>query len=151
MNFKLDDKDWKILAELQKDSRVSMSHIGRKTGLSSPSVGDRVSKMEDEGVIESYNTMIAHSKAGYQLKAMIMLRVFMGKLNPFLETVQGFKEVINCYRITGNENIIMEVVLKDQFHLEKFIDKLIKYGETRTHIILSEVVSNASVVKPSAS
>ena len=45
------------------------------------------------------------------------------------------------------ENIIMEVVLKDQFHLEKFIDKLIQYGETRTHIILSEVVSDAPIVK----
>lgn len=151
MNFKLDDKDWKILSALQNDARVSMSEIGRKTGLSSPSVGNRVSKMEDEGVIESYKAMIAHSKAGYQLKAMIMLRVFMGKLNPFLDIVSSFKEVINCYRITGNENIIMEVVLKDQFHLEKFIDKLIKYGETRTHIILSEVVSNAPVEKPSNS
>ena len=69
----------------------------------------------------------------------------MGKLKPFLEQVKTFEEVVNCYRITGNENIIMEVVLRDQFHLEKFIDKLIQYGETRTHIILSEVVSNAPI------
>ncbi|MBT4839355.1 MAG: Lrp/AsnC ligand binding domain-containing protein, partial [Flavobacteriaceae bacterium] len=52
---------------------------------------------------------------------------------------------VNCYRITGNENIMMEVVLKDQQHLEKFIDTLIQYGETRTHIILSEVVSSAPI------
>jgi len=39
-------------------------------------------------------------------------------------------------------------VFVDQFHLEKFIDKLIKYGETRTHIILSEVVSDAPLNKP---
>ena len=71
----------------------------------------------------------------------------MGKLKPFLATVVSFDEVVNCYRITGNENIVMEVVLKDQFHLEKFIDKLIQYGETRTHIILSNVVSNAPIKK----
>jgi Lrp/AsnC family leucine-responsive transcriptional regulator len=59
-------------------------------------------------------------------------------------------EVLNCYRVTGNENIIMEVVLRDQFHLEKFIDKLIQYGETRTHIILSEVVSHAPIRKRGA-
>ena len=41
----------------------------------------------------------------------------------------------------------MEVVLKDQFHLEKFIDKLIQYGETRTHIILSEVISDSPIIK----
>jgi len=57
--------------------------------------------------------------------------------------VKTYSEVVNCYRITGNENIMMEVVLRDQIHLEKFIDILIQYGETRTHIILSEVVSSA--------
>jgi len=55
--------------------------------------------------------------------------------------------VTNCYRITGNENIIMEVVLRDQFHLEQFIDRLIMYGETRTHIILSDVVADAPIKK----
>ena len=85
--------------------------------------------------------------AGYQLKAIITLKAFMGKLKPFLEMVVTLDEVVNCYRITGNENIIMEVVLRDQFHLEKFIDKLILYGETRTHIILSDVVSDAPIKK----
>jgi len=73
----------------------------------------------------------------------------MGKLKPFLKLVQSFEEVVNCYRITGNENIIMEVVLKNQSHLEQFIDKLIQYGETRTHIVLSDVISNAPIKKNS--
>jgi Lrp/AsnC family leucine-responsive transcriptional regulator len=71
----------------------------------------------------------------------------VGKLKPFLEVVPSFKEVINCYRITGNENIMMEVVLRDQKHLETFIDTLIQYGETRTHIVLSEVVSSAPIIE----
>jgi len=58
--------------------------------------------------------------------------------------------VVNCYRITGNENIIMEVVLRDQSHLEKFIDELIVYGECRTHIVLSKVVGNAPIKKNKA-
>ena len=91
--------------------------------------------------------MVSHSLTGHQLKAIVTLRAFMGKLKPFLAIVTTFDEVINCYRITGNENIVMEVVLKDQFHLEKFIDRLIQYGETRTHIILSNVVTNAPIGK----
>ena len=71
----------------------------------------------------------------------------MGKLKPFLDMVKSYDEVVNCYRITGNENIIMEVVLKDQKHLEKFIDELIAYGECRTHIVLSNVVSNEPLNK----
>jgi Lrp/AsnC family leucine-responsive transcriptional regulator len=108
-------------------------------------VGERVKKMEDAGILMGYNATVSHSLTGHQLKAIITLRAFMGKLKPFLVLVSTFDEVMNCYRITGNENIVMEVVFKDQFHLEKFIDKLIQYGETRTNIVLSNVISNAPI------
>ncbi|SDS04593.1 Lrp/AsnC family transcriptional regulator [Gramella sp. MAR_2010_147] len=141
----LDKLNWAILEELQKNARSSFSEIGRKVGLTSPAVAERVKKMEDAGVISSYKVNLSHQKTGYQLRAIITLRAFTGRLKAFLETVKTFKEVINCYRITGNENIIMEVILYDQVHLEKLIDKLITYGETRTHIILSNVVEDAPV------
>ena len=147
MNIKIDELNWRILECLQENARASFANIGRKIGLTPPAVAERVKKMEDLGVIEGYKTLVSHALTGHQLKAIITLRAFMGKLKPFLVTVTSFEEVINCYRITGNENIVMEVVLEDQFHLEKFIDKLIQYGETRTHIILSNVVTNASIGK----
>lgn len=147
MNTKIDDLNWKILHCIQQNARETFADIGRKVGLTPPAVAERIKKMEDLGIIEGYNAKISHAKTGYQLKAIITLRAFMGKLKPFLQTVKSFKEVINCYRITGNENIIMEVVLKDQFHLENFIDRLIQYGETRTHIVLSNVVSHAPIGK----
>jgi len=80
--------------------------------------------MEDLEILEGYHAIVSHAKTGHALRAIITLRAFMGKLKPFLSMVDSLKEVRNCYRITGNENIIMEVVLVDQFHLEKFIDKL---------------------------
>ncbi|PKB43630.1 Lrp/AsnC family leucine-responsive transcriptional regulator [Cellulophaga sp. RHA19] len=147
MNNKIDAISWKILSYLQKNARESFANIGRQVGLSAPAVAERVKKMEDLGIITDYKAMVSHTETGYQLKAIITLRAFMGKLKPFLELVGTFDEVINCYRITGNENIIMEVVLRNQFHLEQFIDRLIQYGEARTHIILSDVVSNAPIKK----
>ncbi len=147
MNIKIDDLNWKILESLQENARASFAKIGRKIGLTPPAVAERIKKMEDLGVLQGYKAMVSHAKTGHQLKAIITLRAFMGKLKPFLALVVSFEEVINCYRITGNENIVMEVVLKDQFHLEKFIDMLIKYGETRTHIILSNVITNAPIPK----
>lgn len=147
MKTKIDDLNWKILECLQENARESFANIGRKVGLTPPAVAERVKKMEDLEILQGYKAMVSHALTGHQLKAIITLRAFMGKLKPFLATVVSFNEVVNCYRITGNENIVMEVVLKDQFHLEKFIDQLIQYGETRTHIILSNVVSNAPIVK----
>lgn len=145
MNIKIDDLNWHILRLLQENSRLSLSNIGREVGLTSPAVAERVKKMEDLGILEGFKAKVSYTQAGYQLKAIITLRAFMGKLKPFLEMVKTLEEVINCYRITGDENIIMEVVLKDQAHLERFIDELIRYGETRTHIILSDVVSDAPI------
>ena len=143
----LDALNWKILQCLQENARQTNTDIGRKVGISSPAVSERIRKMEDMGVITAYTTKISPFELGYQLKAIITIRAFMGKLKPFLQIVNTYDEVLNCYRITGNENIVMEVVLKNQKHLESFIDQLISYGETKTQIVLSHVVENKVLKK----
>ncbi|MCB0436732.1 MAG: Lrp/AsnC ligand binding domain-containing protein, partial [Mangrovimonas sp.] len=72
-------------------------------------------------------------------------RAFMGKLKPFLDKVKTYDEVINCYRITGDENIVMVVSIKNQKHLERLIDQFIVYGETKTQIVLSDIVRNGPI------
>ncbi|WP_179022455.1 Lrp/AsnC family transcriptional regulator [Winogradskyella forsetii] len=136
----IDNLNWKILKCLQQNARMSNAEIGRQVGITSPAVSERIKKMEDAEIIQGYTTFVSPFEAGYQLKALITLRAFMGMLKPFLEKVKTYDEVVNCYRITGNENIVMEVVLKNQKHLESFIDQLISYGETKTQIVLSHVV-----------
>jgi Lrp/AsnC family leucine-responsive transcriptional regulator len=143
--MKIDSLNRKILKCLQDNARMSNAEIGRQVGVSSPAVAERIRKMEDSGLIHGYKTVISPFEAGYQLKAIIILRAFMGKLKPFLEKVKDYDEVLNCYRITGNENIIMEVVLENQKHLESFIDQLIIYGETKTQIVLSRIIANRAI------
>ncbi len=143
----LDALNWEILHCLQKNARQSNANIGRAVGISSPAVSERIKKMEDLGIIYSFRTVVSPFEVGYQLKAIITLRAFMGKLKPFLQKVKTFDEVLNCYRITGNENIVLEVILKNQNHLESFIDELINYGETKTQIVLSNVIEHAPVKK----
>ncbi|WP_103864842.1 Lrp/AsnC family transcriptional regulator [Aquimarina sp. I32.4] len=145
--MKIDTTNWEILECLQQNARLSNAEIGRKVGLSSPAVAERIKKMEDYGILKGYQADVSYTKTGYQLKAMITLRAFMGRLKPFLIKVADFKEVMNCYRITGNENIIMEVILRDQIHLQEFIDRLITYGEVKTHIILSNLIENNPITK----
>ncbi len=144
--MKLDILNWKILECLQHNSRQSNTQIARTIGITSPAVAERIRKMEDAGIIEGYFTKVSYFETGNQLKAIITLRAFMGKLKPFLVKVKSLNEVVNCYRITGNENIVMEVVLKNQQHLEQFIDQLITYGETKTQIVLSNVIENNPIV-----
>jgi len=143
----LDSLNWKILKCLQENARQSNAEIGRQVGISSPAVSERIKRMEDAGIILGYKTVVSPLDMGYQLKAIITLHAFIGKLKPFLEKVKTYDEVLNCYRITGNENIVMEVLLKNQKHLEAFIDQLIVYGETKTQIVLSHV-TRYKEVKP---
>ena len=143
----IDNLNWKILKCLQDNARMSNAEIGRRVGVSSPAVSERIKKMEDAEIIEGYTTFVSPFEAGYQLKAIITLRAFMGMLKPFLQKVKTYDEVVNCYRITGNDNIVMEVVLKNQKHLESFIDQLITYGESKTQIVLSHVIKH-SEIKP---
>lgn len=144
--MKHDPLNRKILNCLQTNARLSLSEIGRQVGLTSPAVNERIKKMEDAGIIKGYYANVSPFECGYQLHAIITIRAFMGKLKPFLLQVQKYDEVLNCYRITGNENIVLEVVLKNQKHLEKFIDELITYGETKTQIVLSQIVENKAVI-----
>ena len=145
--MKLDDINWNILQCLQQNARQSNTQIAKEVGISSPAVAERIRKLEDLGIIEGYHAKVSYFETDHQLKAIITLRVFMGRLKPFMEKVKEFNEVINCYRITGNENIFMEVVLKNQKHLQQFIDNLINYGETTTHIVLSNIVKNNPIIK----
>lgn len=145
--MKIDDINWKILECLQQNARQSNTAIARQVGVTSPAVSERIHKLEDAGIIEGYYAKVSHFETGYQLKAIITLRAFMGQLKPFIHKVKSFNEVINCYRITGDENIVMEVVLNNQKHLEQFIDQLISYGETKTHIVLSNVIESNPIIK----
>jgi Lrp/AsnC family leucine-responsive transcriptional regulator len=145
--MKLDALHSEILEQLQRNARVSNTAIAHQVGISSPAVTERIKKLEDAGIIDGYYAKVAHYELGYDLRALITMRAFMGRLQPFLHKVVTLDEVINCYRITGNENIVMEVVLQNQRHLEKLIDQLITYGETKTQIILSNVVSNRPILR----
>ncbi len=141
----LDPINKAILKLLQDDAKQSNTAIARKVGISSPAVSERIKKLEDMGIIKGYKTLVSSEQLGYNLRAIITLKAFMGKLKPFLKKVRSYDEVLNCYRVTGDENIVMEIILRDQRHLEALIDELITYGETKTQIVLSQVIEHKKV------
>lgn len=136
--------DLKIIDRLKLNSRASFVEIGKQIGLSPSSVRERIQKLEETNVIKAYKVQLNHSKLGYGLEVMIMLKMFSGKLAGFNKQVNDFPEITELYRITGPHNIFMKVVLKDQSHLQQFIDRLLAYGEPTTHLILSDFTDSNS-------
>jgi Lrp/AsnC family transcriptional regulator, leucine-responsive regulatory protein len=140
----MDDVGWHILQELQVDARISYSELGRRVGLSSPAAAERVRRMEDAGIIKGYRVEIDPAKIGLPIMAIIRVRAddcrrIMDYVN---ERYQELPEVLECHRITGEDSIIMRVVVADIPHLENLVDRVRGFGETTTSIVLSSLAED---------
>ena len=71
----LDPLGWKLLVELQTDARISFAELGRRVGLSTPAVAERVRRMEDEGIIRAYRAEIDPSSVGLPITAFIRMSI----------------------------------------------------------------------------
>jgi Lrp/AsnC family transcriptional regulator, leucine-responsive regulatory protein len=137
----VDKIDIAILKELERDARLSYAEIGRIINLSASSVRERVLKMEETEIIKKYSIEVNQKMLGFDLEALILVKVFHGKLETFLNKIPEITEIQSAYRITGNHNVQLKVRLKNQLDLQNLIDKLMPFGDTQTLLILSEVTT----------
>ena len=135
----IDKTDLKIIALLKANSKASFSEISKSISLSPSSVRERIRKLEDIGAIKGYSLEVDQALLGNSLEVFILLKVFTGKLQHAILELNKYPEILEAHRITGPQNFHLRVALKDQLHLQQFIDKLITLGEPTTHLILSEL------------
>lgn len=138
----LDRISWRIIEELQQNARISWAELGRRVGLTTPAVAERVHRLENLGVIEGYRTEINLERLG--LPILIFVRLSMSGpealVRAFQQQVKNWDEVLECHRVTGSESFIVKARVVSMGHLEHFIDKLGHYGSTSTTTVLSSPV-----------
>jgi Lrp/AsnC family transcriptional regulator, leucine-responsive regulatory protein len=132
----LDATGWRILQELQQHARLSFSELGQRVGLSSPAVTERVRRMEDAGIITGYRAEINTAKVGFPITAIIRVSA-PGDCKQFTATISAFPEILESYRVTGEDSIILKVIATSMVHLEEIIDRLSAHGSPTTSIVLS--------------
>src|SRR5579871_3272155 len=120
----LDETGWRILQELQENARLSFSELGLRVGLSSPAVAERVRKLEDAGIIKGYHAEIDTAKVGYLITAIIRMQTQGERCTRVLVNVRDIPEVLECYRLTGSDSLVMKVMVSSVEHLEALIDRL---------------------------
>ena len=144
MSFKfestLDALGIKILRELQHDARISFSELGRRVGLSSPAVAERVKKMEEAGIINGYHAKLNRERIGYPILAFIFVTMTKEKYDRFYEFSEETADIRECHCISGEESFLLKVITGSVSHLDELIDKLAAFGETKTSIVLSSQV-----------
>jgi Lrp/AsnC family transcriptional regulator, leucine-responsive regulatory protein len=136
----IDDTNRKLLSHLQDDARLTLAELGRRVGLSSPAVAERLQRLEQQGCITGYRTEVDPRSLGYALGAVVRVRPAARQLQRVADIARASSEVVECHRITGEDCFFMKAHLRSIEHLEELIDRFVPYGQTTTSIIQSSPV-----------
>ena len=142
----IDDIDCEILAELQENARIAFAELGRRVGLSTPAVIERVRRLEEKQVIVGYRTLVDPSKVGLPVRAFVKVTVAGDKLAKFSALVRKLPEVLQCHRVTGAESFMVQIAVRDMTHMEEAIDSMMPYVATNTSMILASPVPWNSIL-----
>ena len=137
----LDATNLRILEELQADARLTMAELGRRVSLSPPAVADRVQRLERAGVISGYHAAVDPKAVGYPIAAVVRVRPASRQLHKIPEVARELPEVVECYRITGEDCFFVKLHLRSMEDLEGILDRFVVFGQTTTSIIHSAPVS----------
>ncbi len=116
MTEKLDKIDLKIIKILQENSKITNLDLSKSIGLSPAPTLERVKKLEQSGVVQSYHAMVNQQAIGLSVKTFVLVSLAWQKenaLNDFLEKIKSIKEITECYIITGEADFLIKIICKD--------------------------------------
>lgn len=146
----MDHIDSKILSCLTKDARMNASQISQRVNLSVSAVIERMKKMEASGVIKGYTAVIDERLVGFDVQAMISIRLEHPKYNQeFNRQMCAHDRVMECFYITGDFDYMARIGVSSTEELTKVlhdIKQMPGVSLTRTFVVLENVKQNFSVV-----
>ena len=146
----MDDLDYKIIEKLNQDARKSYREIARELDVSLTTISNRIKKMENEKIIERYIPLINQEKIGYDLTAVINVKISHGKLIEVQEKISKDKHVSNVYDITGDWDSLIIAHFKDRKDLNSFIKNILSMDnveKTNTQLVLNIVKNEKRIMK----
>ncbi|HUN12534.1 MAG TPA: Lrp/AsnC family transcriptional regulator [Rhabdaerophilum sp.] len=123
----LDDVDWKILAELQKDGGLTNVELARRVGLTPPPCLRRVHALQEAGYIEGYRALLDAGRLGYSVICFAFVHLASqaeSDLAAFQERVAGWPNVRECWTLSGDIDFLMKCATEDLPSLQAFVSEL---------------------------
>lgn len=143
---KLDKIDLKILKILQENSKITNLDLSKKIGLSPAPTLERVKKLEQTEIIESYHAQVNAKAIGLNVKTFVLVSLawqMENALDKFLDKVREIPEIVECYIITGEADFLMKIVTKDipsyEHILFKTLSQIEEIERLKTLMTLSTV------------
>jgi DNA-binding Lrp family transcriptional regulator len=122
--FKLDQTDWRILHELQKDGRITNVELAKRAGISPPPCLRRVRALEELGLITGYRGILDAEKLGFELTMFAMVGLQSqaeADLVAFEEQVRKWPIVRECYMLSGEVDFLLKCIAKDLHTAQEFV------------------------------
>ncbi|MGW4844184.1 Lrp/AsnC family transcriptional regulator [Nocardia brasiliensis] len=136
----LDEVNVRLLNELHADPRLSMSELARRVGMSAPAVTERVQRLEQSGVITGFRMEVDPAALGMPVTALVRIRPGPGQLPKIVAAARDTPQVVECFRITGEDCFLLKVHGPSIGELEELLDGFLMFGQTTTSIVVSEPV-----------
>lgn len=154
----LDRIDRLILAELQRDGRLTNQELADRVALSPSPCLRRVRRLEDEGYIRKYTAVIDAEKVGVGLLAYVTIRLNKeqraprGSLSDFARDVQDWPEVIECYAMSGDMDYLLRIQVPSLKEFSKFaMDTLMQHPaviDIRSSFSLQKIKESTAMQLP---
>jgi len=128
----MDKVDLKILKILQENSKITNLELSKKIGLSPAPTLERVKKLENSGIIESYHAVVKPQAIGLSVKTFVLVSLAWQKenaLNNFMAKIRAIDEITECYIITGEADFLIKIVCKDLPSYEQLLFKTLSQIE----------------------
>ncbi len=138
---KLDGIDLQILEILQAQGRTKRNELAEKVKLSIPAVSERLRKLEERGVIRSFNAVLEGRKVGLEVTAYVFIMAESSTFYPqIIARATAHPEILECHAITGEGSHILKARTQSTATLEKLLSQIQAWPgvtNTRTSVVLS--------------
>lgn len=152
--IELDSIDLQILSIIQEQGRIPLVKLGEQVGLSSPSVIDRIKKLEDSSIIAGYHASIDARSLGKDVTAFIGVSITHPKtIAVFEQTIDALEDVMECHHVTGQHTVLLKIKTENTSSLERLISTIRSIeGVTRTEtmVVLSTHTERSTIAVPTA-
>lgn len=136
----LDTVNRRLLRELDREPRITMSALARRVGMSAPAVSERIQRLQRAGVITGYRVDVSPAALGLPVTAFVRIRPTAGQLPKIAELARETPEVSECHRISGEDCFLIKIHAAAIEDLEKTLDSFLAYGQTITSIVVATPV-----------
>lgn len=141
----LDATDHAIIAQLQRDGRMSVAQLARLVNLSASATAERVRRLTDGGVITGYSITVDPEALGYTVTAFVRLAYPSGNYKPFHDLVATMPEIVEAHHVTGADCFIIKLLARSMRDLEGLTGRLATLGGITTSVVYSSPVPGRHV------